>query len=151
MHKAIDYLLTYGWVFLVLIFVSSILYNLGVFNLSSIVGPGITGFAVLNKFASVEPVAWMVNSNGDVRITFLNNFGEQINITGVKVYYAGSFNTDAQELTALVAKNDEVQFNSRLTGANTKGSAYEMLVQVNFTDTHEFPHMDSGVLKGYVV
>ena len=75
-QTALEYLMTYGWMLLIIGIVGVVLYQYGVFTPPS-TPPGCTGFS------QAKPIDWKATANGTLTLTLINDAGTKIQITRV--------------------------------------------------------------------
>lgn len=79
-QAAIEYMTTYGWAILVLGIIGVVIWQLGLFDMQSMIQPGFSGFSVL------VPVDWMMTAGHScvLSVQLANGAGEGIiNVTVV--------------------------------------------------------------------
>lgn len=147
---AIEYLMTYGWMILLVIVIGGALYGLGVFNPSTwSSGKRATGFA------SFQVKDWKLNStpNGMVTVVLGNKYGESMTVTGVSVNRTGSSANCSKIATTTLAENQETTYttvNDDCATGLTGGKSYTLDIQIYFTSSGGITHTDSGVITGKV-
>ena len=148
-QAALDFLMTYGWAIVIIVIVASVLFAIGVFDVSNFVGTKAAGFS------GVAVQGWSFNNNGTLAIKLTNQVGKRINITGVNVTVSG----EAQNFTSLPALVDAGattgQLNSsQFTGAGKMGigAGYQAKLVINYTDMNSgFAVSTKGTLTGKAV
>jgi hypothetical protein len=82
-QSALEYMVTYGWMILVVSLIVVVLWQYGVFNPAS-TPPGCTGFS------QISPTDWKVShDDGNViTITLLNNAGTKITLNSLNVTFS---------------------------------------------------------------
>jgi uncharacterized protein (UPF0333 family) len=77
-QTSLEYLMTYGWMLIIIGIVGVVLYQYGVFTPPS-TPPGCTGFS------QAKPIDWKMSTqnNGNLTMTLINDAGTKINITSV--------------------------------------------------------------------
>jgi uncharacterized protein (UPF0333 family) len=77
-QTALEYLMTYGWMLIIIAIVGVVLYQYGVFTPPA-TPPGCTGFS------QAKPIDWKMStaSNGNLTLTLINDAGTKIRITSV--------------------------------------------------------------------
>lgn len=77
-QTALEYLMTYGWMLVIIAIVAVVLYQYGVFTPPT-TPPGCTGFS------QASPLDWKasVQDDGNLTLTVINNAGTKIRLTGV--------------------------------------------------------------------
>ncbi|MFH1779519.1 MAG: hypothetical protein ABH803_00035 [Candidatus Micrarchaeota archaeon] len=146
-QSALEYLVTYGWAILAIVIVAALLWYLGIFNPSGLVGSGNSAkgftFNVLDqKYAATA-----------LSLQFGNTVGSTINITAVSV--GGTVTTIADDdgtFSAGMSAGTTATF--ELTGAPSCGTAGDKYsdVAVIFTYTNLRSGItgktDSGTISG---
>ncbi|MFH1915694.1 MAG: hypothetical protein ABIJ21_00370 [Nanoarchaeota archaeon] len=79
-QAAFEFLVTYGWAFIIVLVVLGILAYFGVFSASQFT-PERCDFG-----PQLECIDFIVNSQGYILLKFQNSFGDSINITGAQSY-----------------------------------------------------------------
>jgi hypothetical protein len=78
-QSALEYLMTYGWMLLIIAVVAVVLYQYGVFTPPT-TPPGCTGFS------QAKPMDWKgsaTQNNGNLTLTLINDAGTKITLTDV--------------------------------------------------------------------
>jgi uncharacterized protein (UPF0333 family) len=77
-QTSLEYLMTYGWMLIIIGIVGVVLYQYGVFTPPT-TPPGCTGFS------QAKPIDWKMSTanNGNLTLTLINDAGTKINITRV--------------------------------------------------------------------
>ena len=89
-QTALEYLMTYGWMIIIIGVVAVVLWQMGIFTPQS-TPPGCTGFS------QITPSDWKASyTSGNLTMTLFNNAGTQINLTDVNVSVFNTNCTGAQ-------------------------------------------------------
>jgi hypothetical protein len=129
-QTALEYLMTYGWMLLIIGIVGVVLYQYGVFTPPS-TPPGCTGFS------QAKPIDWRATSNGSLTLTLVNDAGTKIQITSVN---ATIFNngmcwwTGTQDMRAGETIQLGMQNSCLSTGSLGSGEYYKADIIIVYTN-----------------
>lgn len=73
-QSAIEYMVTYGWVLLIVALVAVLLWQMGILEITKDVTPGSRGFS------QITPLDWRMTTAGELTVTFLNDAGTILSI-----------------------------------------------------------------------
>jgi hypothetical protein len=144
-QSGMEYLMSYGWVILILVIVAAAFYALGVFNPLTFAGRTVTGFQVLGT-----PLDWELRSaNGNLTLNLVNGrFSTPVTIYKITAAVNGiSTSYDTGELTIIPGASDEVTF--PISPVLEKGSTYSVRVTVLY-NSGGLNHTDIGTVTGVV-
>lgn len=152
-QAALEFLMTYGWAILLLIVAIVMAWQFGLFSISGNIRPGYLGFWGLT------PVDFIMNDEGNLSITWVNDVGGAVNITDIKVLIPGSSDPVSVQLTppepdltpyGIVVLPGAVQnMNTTVILVGKAGSRFEILVSLTYTDSRTLQaHKSSGRIWG---
>lgn len=151
---AIEYLMTYGWMILLVVIIGGALYGLGIFDPTTW-----SGGKRANGFTSLQIKDWKISPSATTGATLVvgNRYGEGLTIT------AFHFNTTTSPVvgctygypapaSVALAENQEVTLVSDSCNATslTKGKSYTADVRVEFSSSAGVSHTDLGTVSGKV-
>jgi uncharacterized protein (UPF0333 family) len=143
-QAALDFLLTYGWVFLVIATAIAAIFVLGLVDTGTFSGSQAIGFS------QVQPVDWALASNGSLSLRLKNNAGTNISISNIYAsYYAGNC-TKTQSLQIKNGDQADVAEACVLPAPIPKES-YSITLQINYTDAETgmgSTYSDTGTING---
>ena len=144
-QSGMEYLMSYGWVILILVIVAAAFYAIGVFSPLTFAGRTVTGFQVLGT-----PVDWELGSaNGNLTLKLVNGrFSTPVTIYKITAAVNGiSTSYDTGELTLIPGASDEVTF--PISPVLGKGSTYSIKVTMLY-NSGGLNHTDIGTVTGTV-
>ncbi len=151
---ALEYLMTYGWMILIVVVIGGALYALGVFDPTT----WVTSKRAIG-FASFQVKDWKLTPSETIGATLVlgNKYGEGLTIT------AFHFNTTTSPIVGCtygyptsesvsLSENQEVSLISNSCNATslTTGKGYTADVKIEFTSSGGIAHTDTGVVTGKV-
>jgi hypothetical protein len=131
--RLIEFLLTYGWALIVLLFAAGILIFFGLF-------PGGTSFCNIDP--NIECIRWSVTSDGNITFVMRNNFDK--NLTNIKLSVGNCSKTfDTWGSGAILGGNF-----TKLTRCPVKGTIFNEKVNLTYKlDTYTATGQLSGVVR----
>lgn len=144
-QSGMEYLMSYGWVILILVIVAAAFYALGVFNPLTFAGRTVTGFQVLGT-----PIDWELRSaDGNLTLNLVNGrMSTPVTIYAITATINGQstlYNPDG--LTIEPGAADSVTF--PVTPVLTPGSTYSVKVAIVY-NSGGLNHTDIGTVTGTV-
>ncbi len=139
---AMEYLMTYGWAILVLTIALLVMWQLGIFKLSSSTGSGSSGFGAVN----LPGISY--RSTGVIECVLTNDAGGDITITGItaKVYGTPCSNSS---LSSQLNSGASEKFTITNCPKGSLGDAYKIILVIRFTDTAtNINHTSAGNVWG---
>ncbi len=143
-QSSIEFLMTYGWAILIIMIVMIVAWQWGFFSIGETVEPGSFGFW------GVLPHDYVMSSNGDLQVSFLNNVGANITI----LFYNASMtevSSDCGSCLPLVIPAGESRVQTiRDLVSGSPGKRYEVFLIVVYNDsrTGDNIHRSSGKVWG---
>jgi len=142
-QAAVEYLMTYGWALLVLIVIMVVAWQMGLFNIRGREEQGASGFWGLT------PEDFKLTSGGALTISFKNNVGGNVTVTGASASTAGYTGTvtTGLPLNIPVGEHKSIGF-SNLNPSNA-GDSFDVLAFIDYTDGRTSSnHRSSGRIWG---
>jgi len=142
-QAGLEFLLSYGWAFLISVVVIRTLVAMNVFNPSASVGEAAVGFG------SFEVDAWAYDSsNGNFTFDLRNKIGSSVTITSVTC----QGENDASPVTATVTDtslkpNEKTSVNATLSSALNQGDQFSVTVKITYVWQGK-TKFDEGVFSG---
>jgi len=133
---SVEYLMTYGWVILVVMLVGIVLWRFGVFSPAQ----GTMGFS---GFGAVKPIDHVSPKSGNLNVVFMNGAGAMINMN-VSV-------GDIKVIVGWINTNDDVMVSfSGLSGVCDPGmNSYNVNMNATYYNSISgLKHTDSGRVWG---
>ncbi len=141
-QAAIEYLMTWGWMIVVIAVVSAALYSLGVFNPSTWVQKSVRGFSSF----SVED--WVLSSTS-LTVTLASKEDSKINVTEISASSDTVSCSGAQ--SRVLNPGEKATLTAACTGVPPAGTGVTLEVTVSFRDLESgLYHRDYGYLTGKV-
>jgi len=116
-----EYMMTYGWAILVVAIIGIVVWQMGLFKISSQITPGTSGFSIL------VPQEWLLVGVGGtctLRVVLLNGAGEELNSLSV---VGGNACTPSTVVTG-----DNVVCTKTINVCGGPGDAYEADIVITY-------------------
>ena len=136
--------MTYGWAIALAVIIAAMLFALGIFDVGNFVGTKAAGFS------GVAVKGWTMTTNGTFSLKLTNQYGQQINITGVGVTVGttsasingSSFGTLSNGVDSSIVSSSAAAFGSQ-------SGSYTAKVSINYTDMNSgFNYTTAGTVTG---
>lgn len=148
-QASVEFLMTYGWVIIVLGLAFVVLWQWGIFN------PAGSTKQTYMGFWGVVPVDFNYKSNGSLVLSLQNNIIDgDVNITGINAtgpngeqYTDPNLPTTPKPLPA----GTIYYWNQNITAPGTSGNAYSIIISITYVDNRTGPNItfrSSGTLEG---
>ena len=144
---SLEFVMTYGWAILIVLIVTVVAWQWGLFSGIGTPKPGSTGFW------GVEPEDFVYRANGNVEISFMNKIGASINLSSINI------TVDDVSYHGAILPPSNVSAGGRwlwnlpagTLPQKSAGSRYEIFLIVNYTDDRTGDnYRSSGRLWGTV-
>lgn len=144
-QSSLQYLLTYGFVFIIAVVVGVVAYSWGIFSPSAPTERIITG---LLHFQIIE---FSLDENGTMLLDLGNRYGKTVGISYVNVI-TGGLSSTTQPANFMLGPDEETGVFSLSGLAQMRGGTrYTAEIIVGYNDTvSDLSHTDSGTLQGIV-
>jgi len=142
-QSAAEFLMTYGWALILIMVVSVVAYQLGLFSIAGDVEPGATGF-----WGMVPTDFRFSAGSGDLDVSVTNNLGAGVTVSrfsyvihsGSKEYARAQFDLNAGESNILEFMN---------IGGGDTGGRFDVQLEIIYVDTRTGKtHSSSGKIWG---
>ncbi len=152
-QSSLEFLMTYGWGILIIIIVSVVAWQLGIFDVRGATRPGAVGFW------GVIPTDFIYQSDGDFFISIRNTVGgnisiESFNVSSGEIYCNKEYTSILEDLPA--GSNVTLEIIDEGSGACLPaglkpGSQFETYVSITYEDRRLGREMtSSGIIWGSV-
>ncbi len=140
-----EYLMTYGWIIIILAFVGVAFYALGVLNPITFAGRTVTGFQVLGT-----PMDWELQSaNGNLTLKLVNGrMSTPVTIHGITATINGQ-STQHNPAGLAIGPGASGTVSFPVTPVMPPGSAYSARIAITY-DSGGLNHTDVGTVTGAV-
>ncbi|HIE33698.1 MAG TPA: hypothetical protein EYP86_00980 [Candidatus Altiarchaeales archaeon] len=125
---SLEFMLTYGWVVLIIILATVVVWQMSLFNLGGEIRPGYSGF-----WGLIPTAGDFKFSSGELTFPITNEIGRSVNITSVSVKFQGV--TRSQTGNWYMPAGSSETFTISGFDAISPGSRFDMFVIINYTDT----------------
>ncbi len=144
-QAGLDFLMTYGWALLLIVLVVGALFAMGIFNVGTFLGSRSSGFA------QIKPIAWRVDSTGNLTLKLQDNAGTNVNVTLINATLGTQSISSNSSFTISNGKQSGTISPGVFSNALATGASYSVQVTIQYTDTAtNFVYNDAGTLTGTV-
>ncbi len=146
-QSALEYLVTYGWVVIVVVIVVAILFSLGLFNPASSVGSTVSGFSGFsNALANCQ-------TNGALELSLSNAQDVPVNVTEVNVTATvGASGTTVLHTDANIQPGASYNFLIQNVCPTSAGTRYSVTARLMYLQDSQLvlpgPYFSSGGAQG---
>lgn len=142
-QSALEFLMTYGWAMLVILIVTFVAWQLGLFSFSESIEPGYFGFW------GVAPVDFKLTTSGVLSVSLVNMVGSNVTIVGGNVSM-GPIRSDIPIGRVIKAGSTSEPITVSNLAKGNLGTRYEvfLIVEYNDTRTGDTVYRSSGRIWG---
>ncbi|MCL6089014.1 MAG: hypothetical protein M1530_02515 [Candidatus Marsarchaeota archaeon] len=144
-QAGLDFLMTYSWALLLIVLIIGVLFAMGIFDVGSFLGSRSAGFG------QVRPVAWRIDTDGNLTLKLQNNAGTGVNVTNITATL-GLVNVSSNASFLLpVGRQSGSLLIGNLTNSSAPGSSYSLQLFIRYIDSStNFTYTDAGTLTGRI-
>ncbi|MFH1834686.1 MAG: hypothetical protein ABH851_00690 [Methanobacteriota archaeon] len=140
-QAAIEFILTYAWVILIVVVVLVLVWQLGLFQLGGNIEPGYMGFW------GVVPSDFRLSESGDLNISFANYIGANVTIESIAANHSDVDILVSPSVVVEPGEHEVVDISG--FNAGNGGGRFEILLSVDYTDSRTGNlHKSSGRIWG---
>ena len=140
-QTAMEYLMTYGWVIIIILVVVALLWSYGVFT------PGVFTKPQAVGFSSFYISDWKLATDGTLTVYLSNQIDHDVNITKIYVDGVEKSVSPSPPVTVESGTYETISVTTGKTGS--VGSEYKISVTIEFLDViTSIPHNDTGNIIG---
>ena len=144
-QAGLDFLMTYSWALLLIVLVVAALFALGIFDAGAFVGSRSAGFA------QVRPVAWRLDTDGNLTLKLADDAGTNVNITSINATFGVANISYSDSLNISNGKQSDAILVGSFPNSTAPGASYSIALQIQYIDMNtNFTYTDGGTVTGKV-